>query len=114
MPSLHVLVLQEKLLFRYIHRHQALEASIPLCRLKHCESELSIPVQVWAGTQKLSEHALIDTPVAIASFISDTSTRQPSLAVAAGSHIFIYRNLRPYYKFVLPPEEVNSEEQETW
>lgn len=32
----------------------------------------------------------------------------------AGSHIYIYRNLRPYYKFVLPPEDVNTEEQDTW
>jgi Bardet-Biedl syndrome 1 protein len=34
--------------------------------------------------------------------------------VAAGSHIYIYRNLRPYYKFVLPPEDVNEEEQDCW
>jgi len=34
--------------------------------------------------------------------------------VAAGAHIFIYRNLRPYYKFVLPPENVNTEEQDVW
>jgi Bardet-Biedl syndrome 1 protein len=70
---------------------------------------------VWKGTQKQSEHALLDTPVAITSFISEsTGNRQPNLAVAAGSHIYIYRNLRPYYKFVLPPEVVNDEEQECW
>lgn len=64
---------------------------------------------------KASEHALLDTPVAITSFISEaTNPRLPSLAVAAGSHIFIYRNLRPYYKFVLPPENVNTEEQDIW
>lgn len=28
--------------------------------------------------------------------------------------MYIYRNLRPYYKFVLPPEPVNQEEQEIW
>ncbi len=71
--------------------------------------------QVWKGTQKQSEHALLDTPVAISSFISDNAApRLPALAVAAGAHIFIYRNLRPYYKFVLPPEDVNTEEQECW
>ena len=31
-----------------------------------------------------------------------------------GSHIYIYRNLRPYYKFVLPPEDVNQDEQSIW
>ncbi|KAJ9510374.1 hypothetical protein QJQ45_015847 [Haematococcus lacustris] len=72
-------------------------------------------LKVWKGTQKQSDHTLLDTPVAITSFISDTTPpRLPSLAVAAGSHIFIYRNLRPYYKFVLPAEDVNTEEQECW
>ncbi|EFJ41176.1 Bardet-Biedl syndrome protein 1 [Volvox carteri f. nagariensis] len=72
-------------------------------------------LKVWKGTQKASEHQLLDTPVAICSFISDNSQpRLPALAVAAGSHIYIYRNLRPYYKFVLPPENVNTEEQDIW
>lgn len=72
-------------------------------------------LKVWKGTQKASEHALLDTPVAICSFISETTApRLPALAVAAGSHVYIYRNLRPYYKFVLPPENVNSEEQDIW
>ena len=70
---------------------------------------------MWKGTQKASDHALLDTPVAITSFVSEaTSPRLPSLAVAAGSHIYIYRNLRPYYKFALPPEDVNTEEQDVW
>ncbi|GIL48849.1 hypothetical protein Vafri_5272 [Volvox africanus] len=72
-------------------------------------------LKVWKGTQKASEHQLLDTPVAICSFISDNSQpRLPALAVAAGSHIYVYRNLRPYSKFMLPPENVNTEEQDIW
>ncbi|KAG2451137.1 hypothetical protein HYH02_004404 [Chlamydomonas schloesseri] len=72
-------------------------------------------LKIWKGTQKASEHPLLDTPVAICSYISEnTAPRLPALAVAAGSHIYIYRNLRPYYKFVLPPENVNTEEQDIW
>ncbi|KAG2484587.1 hypothetical protein HYH03_016628 [Edaphochlamys debaryana] len=72
-------------------------------------------LKIWKGTTKASEHPLLDTPVAITSFISDNAhPRLPALAVAAGSHIYIYRNLRPYYKFVLPPENVNTEEQDIW
>ncbi|KXZ45593.1 BBS1 protein [Gonium pectorale] len=71
--------------------------------------------RIWKGTQKASEHPLLDTPVAICSYISEnTAPRLPALAVAAGSHVYIYRNLRPYYKFVLPAENVNTEEQEIW
>jgi Bardet-Biedl syndrome 1 protein len=75
---------------------------------------LNIP-QVWRGSQRLSEHALLDTPVALASFIPDASyPRLASLAVASGPHVYIFRNLRPYYKFTLPPKEVNAHEQEVW
>jgi len=72
-------------------------------------------LKVWKGAQKMSEHSLLDTPVAIASYIAEASpTRVVSLAVAAGSHIYTYRNLRPYYKFVIPQESVNDEEQTLW
>ncbi|GAX73330.1 hypothetical protein CEUSTIGMA_g784.t1 [Chlamydomonas eustigma] len=72
-------------------------------------------LKVWKGTQKAADHALLDAPVAIASFVSElTAPRLPSLAVASGAHIYIYRNLRPYYKFTLPPEDVNTEEQDLW
>lgn len=64
----------------------------------------SIPhIQVWKGTHKASEHALLDVPVALTSFVSDAAPpRLPALAVAAGGCVYIFRNLRPYYKFVVP------------
>ncbi|GFR47660.1 hypothetical protein Agub_g9403 [Astrephomene gubernaculifera] len=72
-------------------------------------------LKVWKGTQKASEFLLLDTPVAICSYISEnTAPRLPALAVAAGSNIFIYRNLRPCHRFQLPPENVNTEEQDVW
>jgi Bardet-Biedl syndrome 1 protein len=36
------------------------------------------------------------------------------VAVAAGSYIFIYRNLRPYYKFTLPPVDIDPAENDVW
>lgn len=72
-------------------------------------------LKVWKNTAKASEHALLEAPVAIVSFVSEnTQPRLPSMAVAAAGHVYIYRNLRPYYKFVLPPEPVNEEEQQIW
>lgn len=72
---------------------------------------------MWKGTAKASEHALLDVPTAITSFnfvVEANGPCVPALAVAAGSHIYIYRNLRPYYKFVLPNEDVNNEELDIW
>jgi Bardet-Biedl syndrome 1 protein len=68
-----------------------------------------------AGTQMQSDHALLDVPVAIACYYPDTvSPRIPSVGVAAGPHIFIYRNLRPHYKFTVPPVPVPQPELDVW
>lgn len=37
-----------------------------------------------------------------------------AIAVASGPFIYIYKNLRPYFKFTLPPLEVNSVEEDLW
>jgi len=72
-------------------------------------------LKVFAGTSLVSEHALLDQPSAMACFYTDLKKPQtPSVAVAAGPYIFIYRNLRPYYKFVLPPVDIATLESEVW
>ena len=38
----------------------------------------------------------------------------PAIAVASASHIFIYKNLRPYFKFTLPTLEILPAEAEIW
>jgi len=37
-----------------------------------------------------------------------------AIAVASGPFIYIYKNLKPYFKFTLPPLEVNSVEDDLW
>ena len=37
-----------------------------------------------------------------------------AVAVASGSYIYIYKNLRPYFKFTLPTLEVNPVEYDAW
>jgi Bardet-Biedl syndrome 1 protein len=36
------------------------------------------------------------------------------VAVASGSHIYIYKNMRPYFKFTLPTLEIHTSEKELW
>lgn len=63
----------------------------------------------------LSENVLLDTPVSICTFYPDAKKPSiPSVAVAAGSYVFIYRNLRPYYKFSLPTMPVSPKESDIW
>jgi Bardet-Biedl syndrome 1 protein len=63
----------------------------------------------------MSENVLLEEPVAIRSFYSDyKSPRRPTLAVASGSTIFMYRHLQQYNKFVVPPLDINEEEKIIW
>ncbi len=37
-----------------------------------------------------------------------------ALAVASGSAVFLFKSLRPYYKFVLPQTEIAQVEKDVW
>lgn len=57
----------------------------------------------------------MDIPVALCTFYTDTNRpRTPAVAVASGPYVFIYRNLRPYFKFTLPPVPIDRSEAEVW
>ena len=72
-------------------------------------------LKIYKGTTLLSENILLDAPVALCVFYPQAKTpRVPSVAVAAGAYIFIYRNLRPYYKFTLPLLPVDPRETAVW
>lgn len=74
-------------------------------------------LKVWRGIHLVADHNLLDQATAIASFYTDSAgcgSSLPSLAVTAGPHIFIYRNLRPYYKFTLGLEPTPARELDVW
>jgi len=37
-----------------------------------------------------------------------------AIAVASGQFIYVYKNLRPYFKFTLPTFDIHQMEQEAW
>ena len=47
-------------------------------------------------------------------YIDVQQPRTPSIAVAAGPSVYIYRNLRPYFKFTLPAMEISPQENDIW
>ena len=62
-----------------------------------------------------SEHVILDTPSALCTYYMEASPGElPAVAVASGSCIFIYRNLRPYFKFSLPALDIHPQELEVW
>ena len=73
-------------------------------------------LKIYTGTTLLSENVLLDAPASICTFYPDAkgSPRVPSVAVAAGPFVFIYRNLRPWYKFSLPQTKPHADEEAAW
>jgi Bardet-Biedl syndrome 1 protein len=75
----------------------------------------SLHVQVWKGTQKVSEVDLQNVPVAVCALLLDSSgPRTPTVAVAAGSHVYMFQNLRSFYKFTLPAADAHPAEEAVW
>jgi len=71
-------------------------------------------LKVYKGVD-VKEHAIPDVPNAMACFYSEEGRPQfPSVAVAAGPFIFIFKDLRPFYKFKLPPVDIEPIESEVW
>uniref|UniRef100_A0A8C2XJ10 Bardet-Biedl syndrome 1 n=1 Tax=Cyclopterus lumpus TaxID=8103 RepID=A0A8C2XJ10_CYCLU len=69
-------------------------------------------LKVYRGTALMSESTLLDLPAGLVAFFMDLhEPRIPAVAVASGPCVYVYKNLRPYFKFTLPGLEVNSLEQ---
>ncbi|KAM9424178.1 BBSome complex member BBS1 [Pholidichthys leucotaenia] len=76
---------------------------------------LGMKLKVYRGTALMSESALLDLPAGLVAFFMDLhEPRIPAVAVASGPCIYVYKNLRPYFKFTLPSLEVNTLEQDVW
>lgn len=72
-------------------------------------------LKVYKGTTLMTDNTLLDLPTGLTAFLMDQNEpRTPAVAVASGPFIYVYKNLRPYFKFTLPPLEVNSLELEVW
>ena len=73
-------------------------------------------LKIFKGTSCISELPLLDAPTALCTFYTDAHSRPrtPAVAVACGSYVFIYRNLRPYFKFTLPAVDVDPKEAAIW
>ncbi|KAG7217815.1 hypothetical protein INR49_020877 [Caranx melampygus] len=72
-------------------------------------------LKVYRGTALVSESTLLDLPAGLVAFFMDLhEPRIPAVAVASGPCVYVYKNLRPYFKFTLPGLEVNALEQDVW
>uniref|UniRef100_A0A5F5PLE9 Bardet-Biedl syndrome 1 n=1 Tax=Equus caballus TaxID=9796 RepID=A0A5F5PLE9_HORSE len=72
-------------------------------------------LKVLKGPTVLAESALPALPAAAAAFLmGQHEPRTPALALASGPCVYVYKNLRPYFKFSLPQLPPNPLEQDLW
>lgn len=72
-------------------------------------------MRIYKGTTIQWEQKLLDTPCAVQCFYHEVASPAiPTLAVASGHQVFIYRFMRPYLKFTVPPLDVDAAEIEIW
>uniref|UniRef100_F7E4F6 Bardet-Biedl syndrome 1 n=1 Tax=Monodelphis domestica TaxID=13616 RepID=F7E4F6_MONDO len=72
-------------------------------------------LKVLKGPSVLTESPLPSLPSAATAFLMDPhEPRTPALALASGPCVYVYKNLRPYFKFSLPPLPSNPLEQDLW
>ena len=72
-------------------------------------------LNIYKNTFVLAHLTLIDCPAGIVSFYMDSNEPKiPAIGVASGSFLYVYKNLKPFYKFGLPSLDINKTELEAW
>uniref|UniRef100_A0A1I7UT14 BBS1 domain-containing protein n=1 Tax=Caenorhabditis tropicalis TaxID=1561998 RepID=A0A1I7UT14_9PELO len=74
---------------------------------------MNMQLRVFEGLSQHSENTLADAPVSICHFVNELSS-VPSVAVASGPSLLIFKGLKPYYKYSLAGKEANELEAAMW
>lgn len=78
--------------------------------------EESPKLKVFKGTMLISDMVLPDLPLGVVGFYTSETTPHtvPVVAVAFSSCIYIYRNMKLFYKYYLPSIDLSISETEIW
>ncbi|XP_008208801.1 Bardet-Biedl syndrome 1 protein homolog isoform X1 [Nasonia vitripennis] len=72
-------------------------------------------LRVFKGADQATEHAMTDVPCSVVGFYTENGEKKSAaLAIGAGSSVFIYKNMRPHFKFCLPQLSAHPREQDIW
>eukprot|EP01029_Cantina_marsupialis_P027873 TRINITY_DN774111_c0_g1_i1.p1 TRINITY_DN774111_c0_g1~~TRINITY_DN774111_c0_g1_i1.p1 ORF type:complete len:582 (+),score=125.00 TRINITY_DN774111_c0_g1_i1:159-1904(+) len=78
-------------------------------------ADSSSRLRVYKGTAMSNEVVLVGKPSVMCHFYSDSNMpRIPAVAVGSGNFVYIYRNLKPYFRFTLPNVEPHAKESHIW
>ncbi|XP_013139326.1 PREDICTED: Bardet-Biedl syndrome 1 protein [Papilio polytes] len=73
-------------------------------------------LKIFRGAMQMSDLVLPDLPLSVVGFYTSEAMPRPCpvIAIAMSSCIYIYRNMKLFYKYYLPSVEQNSCELEIW
>ncbi|EZA50237.1 Bardet-Biedl syndrome 1 protein [Ooceraea biroi] len=72
-------------------------------------------IRVYKAGDQISEHNMIDPPCGVVGFYTENGEPRSSVvAVGAGDSVYIFKNMRPYFKYCLPHIEAHPKEREIW
>ncbi|KAL0268054.1 UNVERIFIED_CONTAM: hypothetical protein PYX00_010138 [Menopon gallinae] len=75
----------------------------------------NIKLKVYKGTSLVNETTLLEIPAGVVTFYNELrEPKYPAIAIASGSNIFIYKNMKPYFKISAPKLYVNPLEVDVW
>jgi hypothetical protein len=74
----------------------------------------SLSLLVLTTVRSLASHCTYELTSSISLITNNLQPRVPSIAVAAGPYVFIYRQLRPYRKWSCPPIDISPVEIDVW
>ena len=78
-------------------------------------ADLKRQLKFFCGTNCYENTKLLGQPVALAVIYSEeVGLKIPLVAVAAGSHVFIFRNMRPYHRWKCPDVKIVDAEIDVW
>ncbi|KAG8340788.1 putative Ciliary BBSome complex subunit 1 [Trypanosoma vivax] len=79
-------------------------------------ADASKRLKVFAGTSLSMELRLPGVPSSLTTFYADNidGMKRPVVAVACGPHVYMFRNLKPLYRYTLPLVELDEAEISLW
>lgn len=100
-----------------LHVHQRASQLADVQRDNDWEFLVATPdkkLKLFKNSEVKTQVNLLDVPTALCAFTMDRMSPLMSVAVSAGPYVFVYRNLRPYFKFKVPEAPINLLEKNLW
>ncbi|XP_011691082.1 PREDICTED: Bardet-Biedl syndrome 1 protein isoform X1 [Wasmannia auropunctata] len=75
----------------------------------------STKIRVYKGGDQITEHNMVDPPCGVVGFYTENGEPRSSVvAVGAGASVYIFKNMRPFFKYCLPHIDAHPKEREIW